>query len=269
MIDRCGKHFGTILNYLRDNSVALPESSKSIAELLAEAKFYCLTDLAEFCERALHKLEPEPICRVALITSQREEQMLIKESSTVSLITAFFLEFEIKLLILRFQPVVKLLINRHNNKYSYTSTSDDNLLKNIELFDKLSLRFSGRILCIKDVIGSSEICCWSFYGNGRRVAEVCCTSIVYATDKKHTKVEFPEARIYEETLQVLLYEDRNAPDPELLQATSSIRGAVAGKSTYTSDEEEERSGLARLRLNKMLPAQGREEAERNGADGGA
>lgn len=70
--------------------------------------------------------------------------------------------------------MVKLLINRHNNKYSYTHTSDDNLLKNIELFDKLSLRFSGRILFIKDVIGSSEICCWSYYGNGRRVAEVCC-----------------------------------------------------------------------------------------------
>lgn len=145
-----------------------------------------------------------------------------------------------------------MLINRHNNKYSYTHTSDDNLLKNIELFDKLSLRFSGRILFIKDVIGSSEICCWSFYGSGRRVAEVCCTSIVYATDKKHTKVEFPEARIYEETLQVLLYEDRNAPDQELLQATSSIRGGtVTGISTYTSDEEEERTGLARLRLNKQ------------------
>lgn len=90
MIDRCGKHFGTILNYLRDNSVALPESSKSVAELLAEAKFYCLTDLADFCERALHKLEPEPICRVALITSQREEQMLIKESSTVSVLCLSF-----------------------------------------------------------------------------------------------------------------------------------------------------------------------------------
>lgn len=143
-----------------------------------------------------------------------------------------------------------MLINRHNNKYSYTHTSDDNLLKNIELFDKLSLRFSGRILFIKDVIGSSEICCWSFYGSGRRVAEVCCTSIVYATDKKHTKVEFPEARIYEETLQVLLYEDRNAPDQDLLLATSSVRGGT-GISTYTSDEEEERTGLARLRLNKQ------------------
>lgn len=68
------------------------------------------------------------------------------------------------------------------------STSDDNLLKNIELFDKLSLRFSGRVLFIKDVIGSSEICCWTFYGHGRKVAEVCCHSIVYTTDKKHTKV---------------------------------------------------------------------------------
>lgn len=77
---------------------------------------------------------------------------------------------------------------RHNNKYSYTSSSDDNILKNLELFDKLSLRFSGRVLFIKDVIGSNEICCWSFFGHGKKVAEVCCTSIVYATDKKHTKV---------------------------------------------------------------------------------
>lgn len=62
------------------------------------------------------------------------------------------------------------------------------MLKNIELFDKLSLRFNGRVLFIKDVIGD-EICCWSFYGQGRKIAEVCCTSIVYATEKKQTKVK--------------------------------------------------------------------------------
>ena len=84
------------------------------------------------------------------------------------------------------KPVVKLLINRHNNKYSYTGASDDNILKNIELFDKLSLRFSNRVLFIKDVIGSSEICCWSFYGHGKKIAEVCCTAIVYATDRYGT-----------------------------------------------------------------------------------
>ena len=64
------------------------------------------------------------------------------------------------------------------------------------------------------------------------------SSIVYATDKKHTKVEFPEARIYEETLNILLYENRNGPDIELMQATSS-RGAVGIASNYASDEENE------------------------------
>ena len=108
-----------------------------------------------------------PICRVPLITSQKEEQALINANNM--------------------KPVVKLLINRHNNKYSYTGASDDNLLKNIELFDKLSLRFSNRVLFIKDVIGSNEICCWSFYGHGKKIAEVCCTAIVYATDRKNTK----------------------------------------------------------------------------------
>jgi BTB/POZ domain-containing adapter for CUL3-mediated RhoA degradation protein len=179
LIDRCGKHFGTILNFLRDGSVALPESIRGTAELLAEAKYYCLEELAESCERALESKRKEinPICKVPLITSASEENYLISNST---------------------KPVVKLLINRHNNKYSYTTTSDDNLLKNIELFDKLSLRFSGRILFIKDVIGSSEIACWVFYGNGKKIAEVCCTSIVYTTDRKHTKVEFPESRIYGE-----------------------------------------------------------------------
>ena len=61
------------------------------------------------------------------------------------------------------------------------------MLKNIELFDKLSLRFNGRILFIKDISGD-EICVWSFYGHQRKVAEICCTSIVYATEKKQTKV---------------------------------------------------------------------------------
>lgn len=72
--------------------------------------------------------------------------------------------------------------------HRFFSNSDDHLLKNIELFDKLSLRFNGRVLFIKDVIGD-EICCWSFYGQGRKLAEVCCTSIVYATEKKQTKVQ--------------------------------------------------------------------------------
>ena len=228
LIDRNGKHFGSILNFLRDGQIALPDMRRELQELQAEAKYYCIEELSSACDASLSKMgwgeggwggDLVPICRVPLITSQKEEQALINANNM--------------------KPVVKLLINRHNNKYSYTGASDDNLLKNIELFDKLSLRFSNRVLFIKDVIGSNEICCWSFYGHGKKIAEVCCTAIVYATDRKNTKVEFPEARIYEETLNCLLYENRTGPDQELMQATSS-KNAVA---CYTSDDEDERSRL--------------------------
>lgn len=223
LIDRCGKHFGTILNYLRDGAVPLPESRREIEELLAEAKYYLVQGLADECQASLQNKDVyEPFCKVPVITSSKEEQKLIATSN---------------------KPAVKLLYNRSNNKYSYTSNSDDNMLKNIELFDKLSLRFNGRVLFIKDVIGD-EICCWSFYGQGRKIAEVCCTSIVYATEKKQTKVEFPEARIYEETLNILLYEaqDGRGPDNALLEAT----GGAAGRS-QRPDEDEERDRIERVR----------------------
>ncbi|OQR74166.1 TNF-alpha induced protein B12-like [Tropilaelaps mercedesae] len=218
LIDRSGKHFGAILNYLRDGSVPLPDSQREIAELYGEAKYYLIQGLMETCEAALRK-QPvvEAICRVPLITSDRECQQLIQATP---------------------KPVVKLLINRHNNKYSYTTASDDNLLKNLEMFDRLSLRFSSRIVFIKDVIGTNEICCWSFYGHGKKVAEFCCTSIVYATDKKHTKVEFPEARIYEEVLNILLYENRQQPDPELMQATSQRGAGLQRSAAAVSDDED-------------------------------
>jgi BTB/POZ domain-containing adapter for CUL3-mediated RhoA degradation protein len=47
------------------------------------------------------------------------------------------------------------------------------------------------------------------------------------------QVKFPEARIYEESLNILLYENRYGPDKELMQAMSSkikISAAPAGNS---------------------------------------
>lgn len=190
LIDRCGKHFSKILNFLRDGSITLPDNRCEIAELLAEAKYYLIQGLVSQCENVLERktVDIDPLCRVPIITSSEEEHKIVAKTS---------------------RPIVKFLYNRSNNKYSYTNSSDDNMLKNIELFDKLSLRFNGRILFIKDILGD-EICVWSFYGNQRKVAEICCTSIVYATEKKQTKVEFPEARIYEESLNILLYEPNKA-----------------------------------------------------------
>lgn len=56
------------------------------------------------------------------------------------------------------------------------------------MFDKLSVRFNGRVTFVKDVFVNEEICCWSFFGHTRKVAEISCTSIVYTSEKKQTKV---------------------------------------------------------------------------------
>ena len=70
------------------------------------------------------------------------------------------------------------------------------------------------------------------------------------------QVEFPEARIYEETLNILLYEHRPGPDADLMQATSTAKGAAAAAAAagatggnscaaaYASDEEETETAAA-------------------------
>ena len=108
----------------------------------------------------------------------------------------------------------------------------------MELFDKLCLRFNGRILFIKDIIANDEICCWNFYGNGKKVTEVCCTSIVYATERKHTKVEFPEARIFEDTLNILLFEG-GGPCIEIPFPTSKV-----SRNNHHTDESDDSSGTS-------------------------
>ncbi|XP_041457178.1 BTB/POZ domain-containing adapter for CUL3-mediated RhoA degradation protein 3-like [Lytechinus variegatus] len=227
LIDRSGKHFGIILNYLRDGHIPLPESVQEVEELMAEAKYYLVQSIVEQCNKVLLNKKDEfyPVCRIPVITSQREAQMLISNSA---------------------KPVVKLVYNRQNNKYSYTSNSDDNILKNIEMFDKLSVRFNGRVTFVKDVFVNEEICCWSFFGHSRKVAEISCTSIVYTSEKKQTKVEFPEARILEETLNVLLYErhTESESDPAILRQIGSL---VAVGTSSCSDEDEDHPRDIRLR----------------------
>ena len=54
-------------------------------------------------------------------------------------------------------------------------SSEENLLKNMELFDKLALCFQGRVIFIKDVAGQ-DICTWHFYGAKTKQAEVSVTA---------------------------------------------------------------------------------------------
>ena len=47
MIDRCGKHFGIILNFLRDNGTTLPETRRELLDLQQEVKYYLVQPLLE------------------------------------------------------------------------------------------------------------------------------------------------------------------------------------------------------------------------------
>lgn len=86
LIDRCGKHFNSILNFLRDEHVALPDKTHEIAELLAEAKFYLITPLVDACQQALRLRQCiiEPQCRIPLISTSADLSQLITLSSKVN-----------------------------------------------------------------------------------------------------------------------------------------------------------------------------------------
>lgn len=87
MIDRNGQYFGYILNFLRDGTVALPESRRELMDLHQEARYFLVQDLVKLVDAQLKRLgkdDVEPKCRIPLITSQKEEQSLIASTSRVS-----------------------------------------------------------------------------------------------------------------------------------------------------------------------------------------
>ena len=59
------KHFGTVLNYLRDGTAPLPEQRQELEELVAEAKYFLVSELVAQAEDALRQKDDEvtPICR--------------------------------------------------------------------------------------------------------------------------------------------------------------------------------------------------------------
>ena len=51
LIDRSGKHFKTILDYLRNGIPPILQNEREAKELGMEADFYCIEDLKKHCER--------------------------------------------------------------------------------------------------------------------------------------------------------------------------------------------------------------------------
>ncbi|CAL8077814.1 unnamed protein product [Calicophoron daubneyi] len=201
LIDRSGKHFGTLLNYIRDGSVPLPENRRELEELLIEARYFCVEGLRQACEDTLARIavDEDTLNRATIIIVKCPNAAKSLLSSTR-------------------KPVVKLTMNRYNNVFSYTSNSHDNLLRNIECLEKYALMFPDTVLFVKDVRDKSEqneICEWSYYCRGHRLKSIDCIAIHYSSEKRLIKVEFPESRIHEEMLSLLSVASRGLSDAEL------------------------------------------------------
>ncbi|BHF68308.1 BTB/POZ domain-containing adapter for CUL3-mediated RhoA degradation protein 3 [Sparganum proliferum] len=203
LLDRSGKHFGTVLNFLRDGTVPLPDSRQDLEEILVEARFYCIEGLKNACEAKLEKLTQESqenhnVASIVIVKYPKVAKAIFASTK---------------------RPIVKLTMNRYNNVFSYTSNSHDNLLRNIECLEKYALMFADRVLFIKDVrdkCEQNEICEWGFYWRSQKLKSIDCIAIHYSSEKRLIKVEFPESRIHEEMLFLLSISDRQLTDAELL-----------------------------------------------------
>ena len=102
LIDRCGKHFELVLNYLRDEDtqgVLLNLDDKSdleLYEILKEAKFYCVQSLASLVEQKIlsnkQMSTPEPYFGssvVSMITSKIDLIKILTSTDKVSLFVYF------------------------------------------------------------------------------------------------------------------------------------------------------------------------------------
>nr|CDS29275.1 BTB:POZ domain containing protein [Hymenolepis microstoma] len=215
LLDRSGKHFHLILNYLRDGSIPLPDSRQDLEELLIETCFYCLEGLRRACEEKLEKMAAEE-------SQEKPNAASIYIVKYPKVTKALFASTK--------QPIVKLTMNRYNNVFSYTNNSHDNLLRNIECLEKYALMFADRVVFIKDVrdkCEQNEICEWGFYWRCHKLKSIDCIAIHYSSEKRLIKVEFPESKIHEEMLFLLSISDRDMTDAEILDI-AICRGSAAG-----------------------------------------
>ena len=79
-IDRDGRHFRAILNFLRDGHVLLPDKRKELEGLKIEANFYCINQLAEICDN-----QDYVELNVGGVIFSTSRETLLKEESKLAL----------------------------------------------------------------------------------------------------------------------------------------------------------------------------------------
>jgi BTB/POZ domain-containing adapter for CUL3-mediated RhoA degradation protein len=99
LIDRCGKHFELILNYLRDEdpmcvSMHLTDKSElELYEILKEAKFFCIQQLASLIEQKIlvnkASVPQEPYYGSSVVSMVTSKIDLVKILNSTDKVTTF------------------------------------------------------------------------------------------------------------------------------------------------------------------------------------
>jgi BTB/POZ domain-containing adapter for CUL3-mediated RhoA degradation protein len=104
-----------------------------------QARYFCLEDLAKHIEATILDVF-RPSCALPVILEEEDVHRLVRSTRHGI-------------------PAVRFVLSRVNNKYSYTTGSNDSLMKNLELFTRLAAKFRGRILyCLETGTRISDIC---------------------------------------------------------------------------------------------------------------
>jgi len=77
-IDRPGKHFNQILDYLRSSMFPTFESTKDAEELRNEADYYSVEGLKERCEKRIDELEKDRMKREHASTLDKNKTILVR-----------------------------------------------------------------------------------------------------------------------------------------------------------------------------------------------
>ncbi|XP_053211139.1 BTB/POZ domain-containing adapter for CUL3-mediated RhoA degradation protein 2-like isoform X1 [Panonychus citri] len=173
MIDRNGKHFAKILDFLRNNSVRLPDNADEVEELLTESIYYSIKELVGLCESKLKLLEKSD--QLVYIISAEDDAALIIENSP--------------------KPVVLFTIFQYD-KYA-DSFNMAQLLNNVKLFDNLCIRLNGRFKFVKKVAENTVCCRWTLYEHGKKVCDINCIG------SEGGRIGFPQSEIYWTVIKLL------------------------------------------------------------------
>jgi BTB/POZ domain-containing adapter for CUL3-mediated RhoA degradation protein len=180
-IDRSGKHFDKILNFLRDGRIPLPSSVLELKELLAEAEFYQISELISFLQEAITKNNNME----SLIDSTRH--LCFSYTMTNKQALCILASTSRKVVILQ----IDLNISSINNYKQYALFS---IIKNLNLFNNLARKYGNKVLFIK--VPMDIMCKWTFYAKGQAVACLDCDIKPASTKNPNYTTKGEEIKYY-------------------------------------------------------------------------